>query len=135
MAVVVNRRLSAREIDQIREHCGARRVIYTTSVSPHAREHAKRNGAGILDVKDIGAVGLGPWTKLSNRSPLIKQRRPHCRTHLYFRHDGPPKRGHVDPSSLLFVAAVSAKIRSLAPEDRLLGVLPMSHAVGLSVCS
>src|SRR5579864_376779 len=35
--------------------------------------------------------------------------------------------------NLLFVAAVSAKIRSLTPEDRLYGVLPMSHAVGLSV--
>ncbi len=35
--------------------------------------------------------------------------------------------------NLLFVAAVSAKIRSLKPEDRLYGVLPMSHAVGLSV--
>jgi acyl-CoA synthetase (AMP-forming)/AMP-acid ligase II len=35
--------------------------------------------------------------------------------------------------NLLFVAAVSAKIRSLSPEDRLYGVLPMSHAVGLSV--
>jgi acyl-CoA synthetase (AMP-forming)/AMP-acid ligase II len=34
---------------------------------------------------------------------------------------------------LLFVAAVSARIRSLTPEDTLLGVLPMSHAVGLSV--
>jgi acyl-CoA synthetase (AMP-forming)/AMP-acid ligase II len=35
--------------------------------------------------------------------------------------------------NLLFIAAVSARIRSLTPEDRLYGVLPMSHAVGLSV--
>jgi acyl-CoA synthetase (AMP-forming)/AMP-acid ligase II len=35
--------------------------------------------------------------------------------------------------NLLFVAAVSAKIRSLSPDDRLYGVLLMSHAVGLSV--
>jgi acyl-CoA synthetase (AMP-forming)/AMP-acid ligase II len=35
--------------------------------------------------------------------------------------------------NLLFVAAVSARIRSLSPDDRLYGVLPMSHAVGLSV--
>jgi len=45
--VLVNPRLSAREIDEIRDHCGARRVLYTTSVSPHAREHAKRHGAVI----------------------------------------------------------------------------------------
>jgi acyl-CoA synthetase (AMP-forming)/AMP-acid ligase II len=35
--------------------------------------------------------------------------------------------------NLLFVAAVSAQIRSLGTQDRLYGVLPMSHAVGLSV--
>jgi acyl-CoA synthetase (AMP-forming)/AMP-acid ligase II len=35
--------------------------------------------------------------------------------------------------NLLFIAAVSAQIRSLTADDRLYGVLPMSHAVGLSV--
>jgi acyl-CoA synthetase (AMP-forming)/AMP-acid ligase II len=34
--VLVNARLSPREIDAIRAHCGARRLIYTTSVSPSA---------------------------------------------------------------------------------------------------
>src|SRR5580692_3475473 len=62
--VLVNARLSAPEIDQIEEHCGARRVIYTTNVSPHAREHAKRHGAVILDVKDIGPLGLGPLNEM-----------------------------------------------------------------------
>src|SRR5216117_1847128 len=52
--VLVNPRLSAREVDQIRDHSGARRVIYTTSVSPHAREHAKRHGAVIREVGDVG---------------------------------------------------------------------------------
>jgi acyl-CoA synthetase (AMP-forming)/AMP-acid ligase II len=35
--------------------------------------------------------------------------------------------------NLLFLAAGSAKIRSLTADDRLYGILPMSHAVGLSV--
>src|SRR5437764_4843344 len=35
--------------------------------------------------------------------------------------------------NLLFLAAVSATIRSLTPADRFYGVLLMSHAVGLSV--
>jgi acyl-CoA synthetase (AMP-forming)/AMP-acid ligase II len=35
--------------------------------------------------------------------------------------------------NLLFVTAVSAQIRSLTPDDRLYGVLPITHAVGLSV--
>src|SRR5438034_11745886 len=39
----------------------------------------------------------------------------------------------VTQRDLLFLAAGSAKIRSLSPADRMYGVLPMSHAVGLSV--
>ncbi|MGA7049234.1 MAG: fatty acid--CoA ligase family protein, partial [Candidatus Sulfotelmatobacter sp.] len=46
---------------------------------------------------------------------------------------GLPKGVMLTHRNLLFVAAVSAKIRSLSPDDRLYGVLPMSHAVGLSV--
>src|ERR1039457_2364873 len=41
--VLVNARLSAREVDEIRDHCGARLIILTTSVSPQAREHARRH--------------------------------------------------------------------------------------------
>src|SRR6204780_3913935 len=43
--VPVNAHLSAREINAVREHCGARRVVYTTSASVHATEHANRHGA------------------------------------------------------------------------------------------
>src|SRR5437016_10619850 len=35
--VLVNARLSAREIDEIRDHCGARRVFYTTTRSEERR--------------------------------------------------------------------------------------------------
>src|SRR5207302_8709950 len=57
--VLVNARLSAREIDEIRDHCGARRVFYTTSVSPHATAHAKRHGAVIAEVAGLGTIGIG----------------------------------------------------------------------------
>src|SRR5207245_9872975 len=57
--VLVNARLSAREIDEIRDHCGARRVFYTTSVSPHATAHAKRHGAAITEVAGVGGIGDG----------------------------------------------------------------------------
>src|SRR5207237_4569903 len=57
--VLVNARLSAREIDEIRDHCGARRVFYTTSVSPHATAHAKRHDAVITEVAGLGWIGIG----------------------------------------------------------------------------
>ena len=49
-AIVANPRLSPRELDQIREHSGARRVFFTTDVSPEAAAHASRCGANVRKV-------------------------------------------------------------------------------------
>jgi long-chain acyl-CoA synthetase len=46
---------------------------------------------------------------------------------------GLPKGVMLSHRNLLFMAEGSAKVRSVSPQDRLYGVLPMSHAVGLSV--
>jgi long-subunit acyl-CoA synthetase (AMP-forming) len=46
---------------------------------------------------------------------------------------GLPKSVMLTHRNLLFVAAMSARIRCLSSDDRLYGFLPMSHAVGLSV--
>src|SRR5437773_6032438 len=132
--VLANARLSAREIDQVREHCGARRVIYTTSISHHAREHAKRHGASILDVAEIGRIGEGPLNETVETEP-VDTKGPDAVAALIYTSGttGQPKGVMLTHRGVLFVAAISAQIRSLTPEDNLLGVLPMSHAVGLSV--
>src|ERR1700730_15771536 len=44
-AIVVNPRLSSRELDQIRDHSGARRVFFTAGVSKEAASHAARHEA------------------------------------------------------------------------------------------
>ena len=132
--VLVNARLSAREVDEIRDHCGARRTIYTTSVSPHAREHAKRHGAIIEDVPSLGPVAIGPINH--NVEPELVDTEVTQRVAALIYTSGTtglPKGVMLTHRNLLFVAAVSAKIRSLTSDDRLYGVLPMSHAVGLSV--
>jgi len=68
--VLVNPRLSAREVDQIRDHCGARRVIYSTRVSPHATQHARRHGAMIEDVRGLGPIGIGRLNERVEPEPL-----------------------------------------------------------------
>ena len=40
LAIVANPRLSARELDQIRDHSGPRRMFVTSSVSKEAAAHA-----------------------------------------------------------------------------------------------
>jgi acyl-CoA synthetase (AMP-forming)/AMP-acid ligase II len=134
LPVLVNARLSAREIDEIRDHCGARRLIYTTSVSPHAREHAKRHGAQIVSLEDLDPLGIGPLNE--NVTPeQIESDVPNRVAALIYTSGttGNPKGVMLTHKNLLFMAAISARIRSLTTEDRLYGVLPMSHAVGLSV--
>jgi long-chain acyl-CoA synthetase len=132
--VLVNARLAANEVDQIRDHCGARRIIYTTSISPHAREHAKRRGATTEQPGSMGPLAIGPInesTQPESLDPEIPQR---VAALIYTSGTtGQPKGVMLTHRNLLFVAAVSAKIRSLTPDDHLYGILPMSHAVGLSV--
>jgi long-chain acyl-CoA synthetase len=132
--VLMNARLSATEMGQIRDHCGARRVIYIVSASPQAMNHAKRNGAAIQEVMDLGAIGLGPLHETVDPEPLEANSANRVAALIYTSGTtGLPKGVMLTHSGLLFVAAVSARIRSLSPDDRLYGILPMSHAVGLSV--
>jgi long-chain acyl-CoA synthetase len=132
--VLVNARLSAREIDEVREHCGARRVIYMTSVSPQAMAHAKRHGAVIGDVPNLGSIGVADLNENVEPEPLDANVAERVAALIYTSGTtGTPKGVMLTHRNLLFVAAVSARIRSLTPKDRLYGILPMSHAVGLSV--
>jgi long-chain acyl-CoA synthetase len=134
--VLVNARLSAREIDEIRDHCGARRVLYTASVSPHATDHAKRHGADVMEVGGLGSVGVGVLNESVEPERINEHTDVADRVAALIYTSGTtglPKGVMLSHRNLLFLAAGSAKIRSLTPDDRLYGILPMSHAVGLSV--
>ena len=132
--VLVNARLSEREIDTIRHHCGARRVIYTTSVSQHATGHAKRHGAIIQEIGELGPIGLGPLNEQVEPEPIDPDSASNIAALIYTSGTtGDPKGVMLTHRNLLFLATISAKLRSVDHKDRLLGVLPMSHAVGLSV--
>jgi long-chain acyl-CoA synthetase len=132
--VLVNAHLSAREIDEIRHHCGARRLIYTTNVSPHAKEHAHRHRAAITETGTLGPIGVGPLNENVEAQPIDANIPDRVAALIYTSGTtGLPKGVMLSHRNLLSVAGVSAKIRGLSPDDRVFGILPMSHAVGLSV--
>ena len=132
--VLVNARLSPQEIDQIRDHCGARRVIYTVSASPHAMKHAKRHNAQIQEFLAAGSVAIGELNDDVVPESIEEDTSRNVGALIYTSGTtGLPKGVMLSHRNILFMAAISAWVRSVIAEDRLLGVLPMSHAVGLSV--
>jgi acyl-CoA synthetase (AMP-forming)/AMP-acid ligase II len=132
--VLVSARLSAREVDLVREHCDPRLVIYTTAVSPHATEHAKRHGSAVRQVGQLGPVGVSEISSQCVPEGLDANPTHNVGALIYTSGTtGLPKGVMLSHRNVLFVGAVAARMRSLGPHDRLLGVLPMSHAVGLAV--
>jgi len=59
-AIVANPRLSPRELDQIRDHSGARRMFFTPEISKEAAAHAQRGGAEVRELGPLKAIGVGP---------------------------------------------------------------------------
>src|SRR5580698_5083420 len=132
--VPVNAHLSAREIDAVRDHCEPRRIVYTTSVSIHATEHANRHGALLEEVRDLGHVGLGPLNENVQPESIDADIGSRVAALIYTSGTtGLPKGVMLTHDNLLFSAGGAAKIRSMNPEDRLYGILPLSHIVGLSI--
>ncbi|GAC1680398.1 MAG: AMP-binding protein [Candidatus Acidiferrum sp.] len=132
--VLLNARIASQEIDQIRDHCGARLVIFLVASSPHALKHANRHGAEIQNVEDIGQIAVGSLNELTAPEPVAPLSENQVAALIYTSGTtGLPKGVMLTNRNLLFMASHSAEIRCIIPGDRLAGILPMTHAVGLSV--
>ena len=69
-AIVVNPRLSPREINQIRDHSGARRVFFTAEVSEEAAAHATRYDAPARDVGPLSGIGVSALNEETSPEPV-----------------------------------------------------------------
>jgi len=135
--VLVNARLSAREIDAIRDHCGPRRIIYLAHVSTEAAAHAARHGAAErASVAEMGDVLMGAIGEECQPEPPPNNASEQVGALIYTSGTtGDPKGVMLTHRNLLFIAKVSSTLRQLEPGDRVYGVLPISHVYGLaSVC-
>ena len=133
-SVVGNPRLSNREIDQIRDHSGARRVFYATEVSEPARQHAVRHGAATEAMGRLGELGVGPLNVSAVPEPVEADGARQVAALLYTSGTtGNPKGVMLTHRNILFNARVSSETRKPVPADKVYGVLPMSHIVGFSI--
>jgi long-chain acyl-CoA synthetase len=133
-AIAVNPRLSPRELDQIRDHSGARRVFFTTGNSREAAAHASRLGAIVESagpLQDIAVSGLNTDTAAE---PVEQDAAKQVAVLIYTSGTtGTPKGVMLSHQNLLFSARTTAHIRRMTAADTQYCVLPVSHIVGISL--
>ncbi|MDB5933384.1 MAG: long-chain fatty acid--CoA ligase [Massilia sp.] len=125
--VNVNARLSGAEIANIRQHSGARRVLYTVATSTEAQQHAVNDGAVAH-----GALMAGPLNEACSPEPVDPGNEQVAALIYTTGTTGHPKGVMLTHRNLLYIAAVSSTLRGLTPQDRAYGVLPISHVYGLA---
>lgn len=133
-SVSVNPRLSEREIDQIRDHCGARLLYYTVEVSELAAAHARRHEAHEVEMGPLGTIAVSPLNEATEPEPVSEDGALQVAALLYTSGTtGNPKGVMLSHRNILFNASISRSLRKPTPEDVIYGVLPMSHIVGFSI--
>jgi acyl-CoA synthetase (AMP-forming)/AMP-acid ligase II len=131
--VMANPRLSPREIDAIQAHCGARCVIYPAPGSALSRDHFQRHGASLHKVEGLGPIGASSVDSSAIPASIEGIGPDRVAALVYTSGStGRPKGVMLTHGNLLFMARAAATIRTLTERDRLYGVLPVSHIVGLS---
>jgi len=132
-AVIVNPRLSSRELDGIRDHAAPRRTIYTVGVATEVEAHARRHAAAEVAIPGLGTLATAPQNDApvprSESSPSTER----IATIVYTSGtSGRPKGVMLTHANLLFVATASAHLRELGTADRVYGALPIYHVYGLA---
>lgn len=126
VAVPVNARMSAGEIDRILDHARPAAVLVSTQIPGDSAAHAARFGA--TEVRGgFGAMHLATPYPSSGDAP------PEVAVLLYTTGTtGAPKGVMLTHDNLAFGGQASAELRDMAPGDVIYGVLPMTHVFGLA---
>jgi acyl-CoA synthetase (AMP-forming)/AMP-acid ligase II len=131
--VNVNARLTARELDAIRAHSGARRAIYLTGASVPAREHAARHGAEAFDLRGFGEARISPLNDAATAEALEDEPPMRVAALLYTTGTtGEPKGVMLRHSGFMHIARLATHLRGLVPADRVYGLLPFTHVYGMA---
>ncbi len=131
--VNVNARMSAREIELIRAHCGARRVFYLVGASSAAREHARSDRATPIDLEGWGETEVSARDEAVMPEALDPHPEQRVAALLYTTGTtGDPKGVMVTHAGIMHIARQATVLRGLVPDDRVYGLLPFTHVYGMA---
>jgi len=133
-AIAVNPRLSARELEQIRSHSGARLVIFNSALSKEAADHALRTSATIRSIGPFGGLGVAPLNEETQAEPVEADAARQVAALMYTSGTTGKSKGAVrthEGSAL--IALVTDLDLGFGESDRGLLVMPMCHANSLYV--
>ena len=134
-AVIVNARLSPREVDVIIDHCQPRRVVYTTRASSNAAAHAKRHRAAPATTASLGGFDIGPLNETCQTEAVYDHADEQIAVLVYTSGTtGAPKGVMLSHQNLSYTARAAGGMRETSSADSLYLVLPMAHIFGLSSC-
>ncbi|CAJ96162.1 O-succinylbenzoic acid-CoA ligase MenE or related acyl-CoA synthetase (AMP-forming) [Cupriavidus necator] len=128
--VVVNARLSEREIEVIRAHCQPRLMLFTHAVSPDALRHGVRYRAREIAPAGLGPLMAGAVDEAGEREPEALARDVAALIYTSGT-TGQPKGVMVTHRGLLHFARVTVESRRMQADDCAYAVMPMSHVFGL----
>jgi len=129
-AVLENARRAPLEVDAIIALARPRRVLFVASQSPAARAHAERHAAEVA-LTPFGEVAAGP--RLASEAEPVEPGPGQVAALIYTTGStGQPKGVMLTHANLLHIAHLMRTLRRLTDADRVYGVLPITHVMGLS---
>lgn len=126
VAVPVNARMSAAEVNRILDHARPAALLATTGVSEEAAGHAVRLNA-------VPCEGVWGQLHLALPYPSTPHDDPELAVLLYTTGTtGAPKGVMLSHANMCFGGKTSAQLRDMTAEDVIYGVLPTTHVFGLA---
>lgn len=127
--VLENARRAGPEVSGIANHCRPRGVIFVTEGSSDAAQHAARFEAQALTDPEIGSFAIAR----RDVSDEGQGADPDFGAMIYTTGTtGTPKGVMLKDGSLVFIASMMERLRHIGPGDRVYGILPITHIMGLA---